>query len=102
MDTFLGPIRFQPQQPYGRADWDLIARAFFDAGWTIHSQRQGQFPIQERNETLLGTGVGLEFQFKRNFSARIDWGVALNETDSSGRAVDVGDNEFHLVFTFLY
>ena len=38
----------------------------------------------------------------KNFSARVDWGFALNDAESGGRSVDVGNNEFYAVFTVLY
>ena len=97
-DLFGREFRWAPQQPYGRADWDLVLRGFFDVGQTVNSARQSF----ESDDTFVGTGVGLEFLFKRNFRARMDWGIALHGVDAPGNPVDAGDNRFHFVFTFLY
>lgn len=89
------PFRWSPQQPYGRADWDLILRAFFDAGRAINSERLSF----EDDQTLLGTGLGLEFLFKRNLSVRMDWGIALEEVEGE---VDSGDSQIHFSATILF
>lgn len=92
------PFRYSPDQPYGRADWDLIFRAFLDVGRTINSD-----PLFfEEDHTLVGTGVGLELVVLQNFSARMDWGVALRDLDTGDEEVDAGDSRFHFVFTLLY
>jgi len=90
--------RFQmiPRVPYGQADWDLIARVFFDVGRTMNSNRQ----TFEENETLMGTGVGMELKIKQNISVRVDWGIALRHGDAG--EVEPGDNRVHLVATLLY
>jgi hemolysin activation/secretion protein len=93
-------FRYQPQTPYGRADWDLIAKAFVDAGRTENNNRQ----TDERDHTLVGTGVGLELSYKRNFSLRVDWGVALEKIDNPGGTGNVseGSNRFHILATILF
>src|SRR6185503_13152154 len=90
------PFKWAPQQAYGRADWDLILRGFCDVGRTIISDS----PLAEQEETLIGAGVGAEFVFKRNLSVRVDWGIALEEVESSG--VSAGSNRFHIVATLLF
>ncbi|MEN0020942.1 MAG: hypothetical protein AAF747_08685, partial [Planctomycetota bacterium] len=85
-----------PDRAYGRADWDLIFRAFVDVGKTVQSDRLGF----ENDDDLIGTGLGLEFQLSRNFSARMDWAIALQE--ASNLDVKVGSNRFHFIFTVLY
>lgn len=96
------PFRFRPQQAYGQADWDFILRAFTDVGRAINSRREAV----ERDETLWGAGVGGELQILRNFSVRVDWGVALQnaKADNSADAdvVTVGSNRFHIVATLLF
>lgn len=94
-ELFGQTFRFKPQQPYGRADWDLVLKGFFDVGRAINSQRESF----ERNETLIGTGVGMDFVFKRNFTIRVDWGVALDEIEGE---VSSGSNRFHIVGTLLF
>lgn len=99
-------FRFRPQQPYGRADWDLVARAFVDAGWTWNSEKLGF----EDDEGLVGVGLGLELAVKRNLSLRVDWGVALTDTEAGqtqiggGFAPNVtsGSSQIHLSATILY
>ena len=88
------PFRFAPQTPYGRPDWDLILRPFFDIGRTINSDRQSY----ESNETLVGAGLGVELMFLRNLNVRCDWGIALRDA----RDVDEGDSRFHIVATILF
>lgn len=89
------PFRYRPQAPYGRADWDLILKAFFDGARVVNNDRQPG----EEDHTLLGTGVGMEFLFKRNLSIRVDWGVALEEIENE---VSAGSNRFHISATILY
>ena len=91
------PFRYSPQQPYGRADWDLIFRAFIDVGRTVNSQIESF----ENNATLIGAGVGLEFQFQQNLSARLDYGVALRSVQATD-PVSAGDGRLHFVLTLLY
>jgi hemolysin activation/secretion protein len=87
-------FRYSPQTVYGRPDWDLIFKAFVDAGQVNVSQRQSY----ENNATLLGAGIGLELQFKQNFNFRVDWGVPL--TDVPG--VNAGESRVHFSATLLY
>ena len=85
--------------PYGRADWDLIFRGFLDVGRTFINDA---LPF-ERENTLVGTGVGLELLIKQNISLRMDWGIALSDVEeSTGTIVNAGSNRFHFIFTFLY
>lgn len=89
------PFRYRPQQPYGRADWDLILKGFFDIGRTINNDRKSY----ESDETLIGTGVGVEFQYRRNLTLRVDWGFVLDEIEDKA---EVGDNRVHFVGTILF
>jgi hemolysin activation/secretion protein len=88
-------FRYQPQQPYGRADWDIVFKTFIDVGRVENEDRRSF----ERDETLVGTGVGLDFVYKRNFNLRVDWGVALEEIEGE---VKKGSNRFHILATFLF
>jgi hemolysin activation/secretion protein len=92
-------FRWIPQQAYGRPDWDLIARAFVDAGFTFNSSKQAF----EHNDTLVGTGLGLELdvqlQHLQNLSVRADWGVPLNALPGGP---SVGDSRFHISATIMY
>lgn len=104
MPSFMGKdFRWTPQQAFGRADWDLILKGFFDwASVNVNKQQPGEFP-----STLLSVGLGFEVLVKRNLSFRLDWGVALKaagEVDPvSGEAqVQPGNNEFNFLFTASY
>jgi outer membrane protein assembly factor BamA len=88
-------FRWSPAQVYGKPDWDLIARAFVDVAQVNSNDK----PSFEQNYTLVGTGLGLELQYKQNFNLRVDWGVALN---SVADQVSAGSNRFHISATFLY
>lgn len=69
---WIGDFRIAPQQPFGRPDWDFILRAFVDAGRTVRNDPQ-LASATELNQSLVGAGVGLEFVFKGNLRARVDW-----------------------------
>jgi len=88
------PFKWAPQQVYGQPDWDLVVRAFLDVGGAYVHDRK----IYENNETMVGTGVGVELLVKRNLSVRADWGIALDRTERT----DAGDSEIHFVATVLY
>ena len=90
-------FRIAPQQPFGRPDWDLILRAFVDGAIVRSSNPR---PPGEENDTLLGAGVGIEYQFKRNVSARLDLGVPLDETKD--QVTSPGDARLHFSLTLLY
>lgn len=93
-DFFGNPFRWHPQEAYGRPDWDLIARAFLDVGYS-----QINDPLSfEDDETMIGAGVGLEFQFKRYVNVRVDMGVPLQSTDET----DAGQPRIHFSATLLY
>ncbi len=98
---------WRPRGPYSRPDWDLILKAFVDAGRTTNSQIQESF---ESDETLVGIGLGAELQIARNFNFRIDWGVAMDEitglaADGVSRiddGVSKGSSQIHLAMTLVY
>lgn len=92
------PFRFRPQQVYGRPDWDLIFKTFFDIGKANNFDRLPR-PLED-NHLLMGCGLGMELQVLRNFSIRVDYGVALRGIDV--RAVDAGDQRLHVVATLSY
>ncbi len=91
---FNSPFRYAPQQAYGNADWDLILRAFIDAGYVINVDRQSF----EHNDTLIGTGVGMELVLWQNSSFRVDYGIPLHDTPD----VKAGSGRFHFSFEFAY
>ena len=91
---FNRPFRYRPEQEYGRPDWDLIFRGFVDAGYVTNSHRQSF----ERDETLVGAGVGVELDVKQNLSVRMDWAIALRDAGSTSS----GATRVHFVLTLLY
>jgi hemolysin activation/secretion protein len=96
LELFGQPFRRSPQFVYGSPDWDLILKGFIDVGRTIQSDRLSF----ERDETLIGAGVGVEFLYRRNLNIRLDWGFVLEELDSQD--VNDGSNRLHLVVTILF
>lgn len=96
MGWFGKDFRYNPQQPFGRPDWDLIFRAFLDGARVVTNDQQ----TGEENDSLLGTGIGLEYDHKRNVSARLDFGVPLRHT--ADRDTEQGDCRLHFSITLLY
>lgn len=100
---WLGDFRVVPQQPYGRADWDLILTGFVDAAYTNQNQPRNNVQIPgETDQFLLGAGVGLELQIKNNLRARVDSAWALKDSKSPAQPVQKGHQEFYFLFTVLY
>ncbi len=99
-DFFGDPFRWRPQYELGPTDWDLVLKAFLDAGRVMNSDRQSF----EADSTLVGIGIGAEFSIRRNFSARLDWGFALKDVlDSTGNEREnSGHNELSFVITVVY
>ena len=109
----LGDFRATPQQVYGRPDWDLTFRAFLDVGRAIRNANNASrrasdglgVPEFEPDETLIGVGVGAEFQFRSNLRARLDWALPLTGTpgENDNDEFEFGENsEIHLLFSILY
>jgi hypothetical protein len=95
------PFRWAPQTVYGRPDWDLIARAFFDVGRTMNTWRQSA--QGEQDYTLMSAGVGLEWQFSRHVNLRLDWGFPLRDMETTTESVEAGkDSRVHFVATIIY
>ena len=96
LPLFNEPFRFSPEQVYAFPDWDLVFKAFVDAGQTYVTE-----PLAfENDEFLLSTGLGLELSVKQNIQVRIDWGIGLSDLD--GETFTSGSNRFHFQFGFLY
>jgi hemolysin activation/secretion protein len=79
------PFRLRPQFGYGPTDWDLIVRAFIDAG-VVENVDKLSF---ESDENLVGAGFGVELQMYkglgyptlRNVGLRVDVGFPLVDPD---------------------
>jgi hypothetical protein len=91
-------FRYAPSEAFGFTDWDLVLKGFLDAGQTSVTDAVAG----ERDETLVGAGIGIEFLWKRNLQARVDWGFALSDVQNAAEPVDAGDNRVHVVFTLSY
>ncbi len=95
----VGDFRVAPQHARGRPDWDLIVRAFADAG----NVRQSHALPFEIEQGIYGAGVGIELTLRRNFAVRWDIGWALRDVFSGDIQLgDKGNHENHVSFTVLY
>lgn len=97
-ELFGRDFRYQRARPFGQADWDLILRAFVDAGFT----RDARALSFEQDQELLGVGIGAEVTLRRNLSARADLGVALSDAAGGGDSVDAGDARLHFAILLSY
>ncbi|MCP4905772.1 MAG: ShlB/FhaC/HecB family hemolysin secretion/activation protein [bacterium] len=100
----IGDFRAAPQQVYGRPDWDLVLRAFVDAGHAVRNdQHRVSVGATEDDQTLIGAGVGADLQIRSNLRARIDWATALMNTNGDiANGANVGQSELHVLFSILY
>jgi hemolysin activation/secretion protein len=87
-------FRWRPGLDGSRPDWDLILKAFLDAGRATNSDRLSF----EENETLVGAGIGFEVQVLRNFNLRTDLGFPLKDAGET----EAGEPRLHFVGTLLY
>ena len=92
------PFRWSPQTVYGRPDWDLILRTFFDIGRASNVDRTSY----EQDHTLIGAGVGVEVQFTRYINVRCDLGIPFKDLDTESQTVQAGDHRIYFVATVLY
>ena len=97
----IGDFRASPQQVYGRPDWDLVLRGFFDVGY---SDRNGGEGVFETDQLLMSAGVGLETTFKGNMRLRADWarGIVESHSNSAGRVKIDPKGKFHFLFSIMY
>ncbi|MEZ4333985.1 MAG: hypothetical protein R3F35_19705 [Myxococcota bacterium] len=100
----IGDFRVAPQQVYGRPDWDLMLRAFVDAGRAERNDRRSSGTgAGEYNQTLVGAGIGAELVFRSNLRARVDYAFALKDTNGTlSNPAHVGDSALHVLVSLLY
>jgi len=98
-ELFGEPFRWAPQNVYGRPDWNLMFRGFFDYASVHFADRE---PAFEDQTDFASAGVGVEFTFKRNLSLRLDWGYVLQEVETRDELTEEGDDRLHFVGTVLY
>ncbi len=99
MGMFGPDFRWAPQSDFGRTDWDLILRAFFDTASVYTAKR---VTGEDAYDTLASAGLGIELQIRRNFTARVDWGVVLHDVDEVESNYDEGDTQVHFSATLMY
>jgi len=95
-------FRLRPGGAGTGADWDLIARGFFDYGQTFNNRIQDTV---ETNRTLASVGGGLELQiFKPLYmTIRADYGYVLQaQRNLLLTPVDAGDSRFHVSATIAW
>jgi hypothetical protein len=97
MLPWIGAFRLRPERVYGRPDWDLILRAFFDVGRTAISDPEPG----EEDEALAGAGLGIELALYRFLSVRFDYGWALGDLEPEFD-VNSGDAEGYFSATVRY
>lgn len=84
---FRRPFKWHPVQAGQNPDWDLAPRAFFDYAYRAVTpppagtagQTTGPAPLNDRNVSMAGVGVGVSLVVKQNFSLRCDFGMSLIE-----------------------
>ncbi len=87
-------LRWAPAEPKGRADWDLILRAFYDIGKTTNNH-----PVKgERNYLIEGLGCGVDFVLWSNLVLKFDWGAALKP--ANGISKGHGQSYFSVVIMY--
>jgi hemolysin activation/secretion protein len=94
------PFRFAPQYVSGPTDWDLIVKAFLDAG---HVDRTDANALETSN-TLLGAGVGLDLEITRRLRGEVNFGWVLHEVDDAAGNIlaDEGDFEVQFIVTLIF
>jgi hemolysin activation/secretion protein len=85
----MGVFRPGPDDLLRLPDWDLVVASFLDGGKVWNTQRV----LGEHNDSLASVGLGLEVIVRRNFSVRVDYGVALLAVPTAN--VDRGNGEVH-------
>jgi hemolysin activation/secretion protein len=101
---WLGPFRWTRQQPYGRADWDLVLRLFVDTGYTRQSFSSSALAAVEPNQFLAGAGIGAELSIRSYLRARVDYGWALLDSKATDplERVSAGSNQIYFYFNLSF
>ena len=69
--------------------------AFFDTGYGRAHDPEG---VEKRSDFLMGVGGGFELRFRRNLSARMEWGVPLGDKPIT----EAGKSQLHFTFNADY
>lgn len=98
---FLEKYNLRPPSVYGRPDWDLIFRGFFDYGHTNVNDKQ----TIDNDLTLMSVGAGIELQLLSNLNIHVDWGYILNtlvRNSTKLEEADSGDTRVHFITTLSW
>jgi hypothetical protein len=80
---------------YRMPDWDFVGPR------SSTTARSGTRKLAgEHDSTLASVGLGFEVIVRRNFSLRLDYGIALSQVESE--EIDAGDGEAHFNATVRY
>lgn len=69
----------------------------FGIGW---NNEDNQIPTPDSN-TLVSTGLGLQWQMGDDFNARLDWGIPLNKFEVGGNDVSGQETYFTVNYSFF-
>jgi hemolysin activation/secretion protein len=86
---WFGAFRVGPDTGMRLPDWDLVLALFSDYGQVFNQSKV----LGESDDRLASIGVGFEVIVRRNFSLRLDYGIALLSVDTAN--VNSGDGEFN-------
>lgn len=95
-ELFNRPFRWAPRTVYTHPDWDLVFKAFVDYGHT--SINRPDRSLGDSDNTLLGAGVGIDFQVKRNLFLTVDWAQAMRDVND----VTEGSSQVHISATYTF
>ena len=93
---WVGTFRPGPDDMLRLPDWDLVVATFVDAGQVWNQDRV----LGEHDDALASVGLGLEVIVRRNFSLRVDYGVALLPIPNAN--VNRYDGEFNFSALLRY
>ena len=72
---------------------------FFDTGYgRAHDPSESPVGGERRSDFLMGVGGGFEIRFRKNISARLEWGVALGDDPIT----EAGRSQFHFTLNVNY
>lgn len=95
------PFQWAPASVYGRPDWDLVLKAFWDFGYVNNiTLSHKQTPSNEQSRYLQGVGVGVELMVKNYLQMRADWAFA--RTPLASLDIRPGYNRWHLSVSAAY
>lgn len=89
-------LRFMSDCNPCKKNWELVFKAFGDAGKTFSNKRTPG----EVNTGLVGAGVGLELFIRKNFIIRGEYGVALKHVPYLG--IEVGSGRGYMSASLIY